>query len=124
MNRHSPADPRFDPFWARAEEAGLNIAVHLNYTEYQQQSAMWGEDPSAHYTAAPGFTAFQWTNYWGDQRKMMRDNLAAFLLGATTDRRSTDRQPKRARSVRLSGFPLASHGTSSAVTTSHRAGTL
>lgn len=67
INRQSPADPKFDPIWARVEEAGLNIAVHLNYTEYQHQSAMWSEDPTAHYTKQPGFTAFQWYAYWGDR---------------------------------------------------------
>lgn len=77
-NRHSPADPRFDPFWARAQEAGLNITVHLNYTEYQHQSSMWGEDPDAHYTASPGFTAFQWTNYWGD--RPMMELTSAFIF--------------------------------------------
>jgi len=77
INRHSPADPKFDPFWARAQEAGVNIAVHLNYTEYQQQSAMWSEDPGRHYTRQPGFTAFQWFAYWGD-RPMME--LTAALI--------------------------------------------
>jgi predicted TIM-barrel fold metal-dependent hydrolase len=70
INRRSPADPMFDPFWARVQEAGLNIAVHLNYTEYQLQSEMWSEDPTAHYTQQPGFTAFQWFAYWGDRPVM------------------------------------------------------
>ncbi|HEX9506512.1 MAG TPA: amidohydrolase family protein [Acidimicrobiia bacterium] len=77
INRQSPADPKFDPFWARAQEAGMNIAVHLNYTEYQQQSAMWSENPDAHFTQKPGFTAFQWFSYWGD-RPMME--LSAALI--------------------------------------------
>jgi predicted TIM-barrel fold metal-dependent hydrolase len=76
-SRRSPADPVFDPFWARVEEAGMNLAVHLNYTEYQQQSAMWSEDPNAHYTAQPGFTAFQWFAYWGDRPVM---ELTAALI--------------------------------------------
>jgi predicted TIM-barrel fold metal-dependent hydrolase len=77
INHHSPADPKFDPFWARAEEAGVNISVHLNYTEYQHQSVDWGEDPNAHYTKQPGFTAFQWFAYWGDRPVM---ELTAALI--------------------------------------------
>ncbi len=77
INRQSPADPKFDPFWARAQEAGMNVAVHLNYTEYQQQSAMWSENPDAHFTQHPGFTAFQWFSYWGDRPVM---ELSAALI--------------------------------------------
>jgi predicted TIM-barrel fold metal-dependent hydrolase len=77
INRHSPADPRFDPFWARVEEAGLGVSVHLNYTEYQEQSVNWSEDPSRHYTRQPGFTAFQWFAYWGDRPIM---ELCAALI--------------------------------------------
>lgn len=77
VNRRSPADPQFDPIWARVAEAGLGVAVHLNYTEYQLQSAMWSEDPDAHYTREPGFTAFQWFSYWGDRPIM---ELCAALI--------------------------------------------
>jgi predicted TIM-barrel fold metal-dependent hydrolase len=77
INRHSPADPKFDPIWARVDEAGLGVTIHLNYTDYQQQSAMWSEDPTAHYTRQPGFTAFQWFSYWGDRPIM---ELCAALI--------------------------------------------
>ena len=77
VNRRSPADPVFDPVWARVAEAGVGLTVHLNYTEYQLQSAMWSEDPDAHYTRQPGFTAFQWFSYWGDRPIM---ELCAALI--------------------------------------------
>jgi predicted TIM-barrel fold metal-dependent hydrolase len=77
INRHSPANPQFDPFWARVQEAGLGVTVHLNYTEYQNQSANWSEDPARHYTKQPGFTAFQWFAYWGDRPIM---ELCAALI--------------------------------------------
>jgi predicted TIM-barrel fold metal-dependent hydrolase len=77
INQHSPADPKFDPFWVRASEAGLGIAVHLNFTDYQRQSAVWSEDPDRHYNLQPGFTAFQWFAYWGDRPIM---ELCAALI--------------------------------------------
>lgn len=42
-NGTSPADPRYDPFWARMNEAGTLLALHLGDTLYPEVSAMWGE---------------------------------------------------------------------------------
>jgi predicted TIM-barrel fold metal-dependent hydrolase len=58
----SPADPYFDPFWSRVNEAQLNVAVHLG-TSYGERGAEWSEDPSTIYK---DFDAFQWVCYWSD----------------------------------------------------------
>jgi predicted TIM-barrel fold metal-dependent hydrolase len=39
----SPADPRFDPFWARVEESGVTIAYHGGANAYYDLITMWGE---------------------------------------------------------------------------------
>ena len=45
--RRSPADPYFDPFWARITEANAVVAVHIGMSAYHYvgQGAAWGEDP-------------------------------------------------------------------------------
>src|SRR5579859_1035838 len=58
----SPADPYFDPFWSRVNEARLNVAVHLG-TSYGERGADWSEDPDTIYK---DFDAFQWVCYWSD----------------------------------------------------------
>ena len=60
----SPFDPYFDPFWARVDEAGVRIAVHLGGAEYQRYGGDWGEDPRAKYSE---YNAFQWISYWSDR---------------------------------------------------------
>lgn len=39
----SPADPVFDPFWARINEAGLTVVCHGGDAGYQRFAAAWGE---------------------------------------------------------------------------------
>ena len=39
----SPADPVYDPFWARLNEAGLTLVVHGGDTYYSTYVADWGE---------------------------------------------------------------------------------
>jgi len=39
----SPADPVYDPFWARLDEAGLTLVVHGGDTYYSTYVADWGE---------------------------------------------------------------------------------
>jgi predicted TIM-barrel fold metal-dependent hydrolase len=42
----SPADPFFDPIWARLEEARVPVIYHLGSTEFSEMYAShWGEDP-------------------------------------------------------------------------------
>ena len=39
----SPADPRFDPFWARVQEAGVTVVYHGGANAYYDLITMWGE---------------------------------------------------------------------------------
>src|SRR5439155_7544549 len=44
----SPADPVFDPVWARLEEARVPAVYHISVTAYfDDLCPMWGEDASA-----------------------------------------------------------------------------
>jgi predicted TIM-barrel fold metal-dependent hydrolase len=63
----SVADPVLDPLWARVNEAGVGVAVHLGGTDYQKYGADWSEDPRAVFG---DFDAFQWVMYWGDRPAM------------------------------------------------------
>jgi predicted TIM-barrel fold metal-dependent hydrolase len=38
----SPSDPQFDPFWARANEAGITIAYHSGDSGYLKFAQAWG----------------------------------------------------------------------------------
>ena len=76
LNGRSPADPYYDPFWARIEESGARVVVHLNYTKYQRAGAEYGYDPDTHYF--DGFDAFQWFSYWGDRPIM--ETVAAMIF--------------------------------------------
>ncbi len=76
LNGRSPADPYFDPFWARIEESRARVVVHLNYTHYQRAGAEYGYDPDTHYF--DGFDAFQWFSYWGDRPIM--ETVAAMIF--------------------------------------------
>jgi predicted TIM-barrel fold metal-dependent hydrolase len=80
----SPADRRYDPFWARVEEAGVLLTFHLGNSGFQERySADWGEhpDPDGLDGDAPGRSAFQWTMYYRDRPimetlcKLIYDNL-------------------------------------------------
>lgn len=76
LNGRSPADPYYDPFWARMNEATARVVVHLNYTKYQRAGAEYGYDPEMHYF--DGFDAFQWFSYWGDRPIM--ETVAAMIF--------------------------------------------
>jgi predicted TIM-barrel fold metal-dependent hydrolase len=42
----SPADPYFDPFWARCEEAALNVVYHIGRTPFSEMyNPPWGLRP-------------------------------------------------------------------------------
>jgi predicted TIM-barrel fold metal-dependent hydrolase len=41
MGMRSPADPMFDPFWARCEEAQILVCGHLSATGYHRYSGDW-----------------------------------------------------------------------------------
>jgi predicted TIM-barrel fold metal-dependent hydrolase len=42
----SPGDPHFDPFWARCEEAGINVVYHIGRTPFSEMyNVPWGLRP-------------------------------------------------------------------------------
>ena len=60
----NPADPHFDPFWSRVDEAKLTVCFHISESGYNEMmSVHWGEEanPSSHEQSA-----FQWTSFYGD----------------------------------------------------------
>jgi predicted TIM-barrel fold metal-dependent hydrolase len=76
QGRRSPADPHFDPFWARVDEAGLLVTFHSSESGYNEMfSVYWGEDPNP---LSHEQSAFQWTNFFGDRPIM--DTLSALVL--------------------------------------------
>jgi predicted TIM-barrel fold metal-dependent hydrolase len=75
--RRSPADPAFDPFWARLNEARVAVAYHIGESGYNEAfSTHWGEaaNPSAYVQSA-----LQWTCFYGD--RPMMDTVAALIFG-------------------------------------------
>lgn len=51
IHGHSPADPIFDPFWARIEEMGINVVYHIGATPFgEMYSKPWGAraNPPSH----------------------------------------------------------------------------
>ena len=58
----SPADPYFDPFWSRVNEAKLRVVIHLS-GPLAHRGAEWSEDPDAQYAQ---FNGFQWLFFWSD----------------------------------------------------------
>ena len=91
----SPADPVYDPFWARVQEAGTLVTYHLGNSGYMERySADWGEDPDPDGISPEGVgprgasgqrgpneqggrSAFQWTMLYRDRPIM--DTLAILV---------------------------------------------
>jgi predicted TIM-barrel fold metal-dependent hydrolase len=71
----SIADPVFDPIWARLNEAGTRVTIHLGGTDYQKYGSDWSEDPDVVFG---DFDAFQWVMYWGDRPAM--ETVGAMVL--------------------------------------------
>jgi predicted TIM-barrel fold metal-dependent hydrolase len=72
----SPADPYFDEFWARINEAKIAVAFHIAESSYNElMSVHWGEEanPTSHRQSA-----FQWSCFYGDRPIM--DTVAAFIF--------------------------------------------
>lgn len=74
----SPADPVFDPFWARVQEANLVIAFHLGDFGYQDTFAReWGYGASHHPASiASGFEAITCSS-----DRAISDTLTALIFG-------------------------------------------
>ncbi len=72
----SPADPFFDPFWARVNEAAIPVCLHIGESGYNEMmSVHWGEEanPASHFQSA-----FQWSCFYGDRPIM--DTIAALVF--------------------------------------------
>jgi predicted TIM-barrel fold metal-dependent hydrolase len=72
----SPADPYFDPFWARVQEAGVRTIFHIGNSGYTETySAGWSEHPSP---PSHRLTAFQHMLCQFDRPVL--DTLSAVIL--------------------------------------------
>jgi predicted TIM-barrel fold metal-dependent hydrolase len=72
----SPADPCFDPFWARVQEAGVPVVFHISDSGYNERySVDWGESPDPPVRQQ---SAFQWCMFHGDRPIM--ETLAALCF--------------------------------------------
>jgi predicted TIM-barrel fold metal-dependent hydrolase len=71
----SPADPMYDPFWARVNEADVTVVYHLTESSYNQDvSVLWGQEPNP---SDFGMSAWQWMNTYGDRPIM--ETLSALI---------------------------------------------
>lgn len=73
----SPADPWFDPFWSRMNEAQVLCCIHVGDSGYNARlSSDWGDrpDPMAYQQSA-----FQWTHMFGDRPIM--ETVSALIYG-------------------------------------------
>ena len=72
----SPADPHFDPFWARCEEAGIPVSFHVGNAGFEELfSAAWGENPRPPHHRV---SAFQ--HVVGMVERPINDTMAALVL--------------------------------------------
>lgn len=72
----SPADPMFDAFWARVNEAKISVAFHVGESGYNElMSVAWGEQPNP---SSHSQSAFQWCNFYGDRPIM--DTISALIF--------------------------------------------
>ena len=61
----SPADPHYDAFWARLDEARVPVVFHTSEFGYNElYSTAWGEEPNPSCYAQ---SAWQWLNCFGDR---------------------------------------------------------
>ena len=76
VDGRSPAHPSFDPFWARVQEAGVPVALHITASGYERLFAeFWGEDPHAEHANRSGF---QWYSSFATRPAM--DTFAALIF--------------------------------------------
>lgn len=72
----SPADPYFDPFWARVNEAHASVAYHIGEFWYNETVApAWGLDPEPVFFE---MSAWQWQHCWG--RRPIEETLSALIF--------------------------------------------
>lgn len=76
VNGRSPADPVFDPLWARVNEAEVPVAFHVGDAGYNLSlGPHWGEDPNP---AAHQQSAFQFCHFFCDRPIM--ETLSSLVL--------------------------------------------
>ena len=76
VGHRSPADPVFDPFWARVNEAGIAVVFHISESGYNARySVDWSEPPAP---SSWNISAFQWTCFYGD--RPILETMAALVL--------------------------------------------
>lgn len=75
VNGRSPADPYFDPFWARLQESGVLLAYHIGETCFNEMySSRWGEP------ANPPIHRFSALNtFWGIGARTIIDQAAVMI---------------------------------------------
>ncbi len=76
IDGRSPADPHFDPFWARVQEIGMVVVHHIGSGPFNElYAAPWGEpvNPPSH-----RFSAFN--TFVGMGERTVTDHLAAILF--------------------------------------------
>ncbi len=72
----SPADPYFDPFWARLDEARVPVAFHIAESGYNElMSVHWGEAANP---SSLRQSAFQWSCFYGD--RVIMDTVGALIF--------------------------------------------
>jgi predicted TIM-barrel fold metal-dependent hydrolase len=77
VNGHHIADPMFDPFWARLNEARIPVVFHISESGYNELfSTEFGEQPNPR---SHKQSAFQWAMFYGDRPIM--DTIASLLYG-------------------------------------------
>lgn len=76
VSGRSPAHPDFDPFWARVQEAGVPVALHITASGYERAiSELWGENPRNDHAQRSGF---QWYAFFATRPAM--DTFAALIF--------------------------------------------
>lgn len=75
-NRKSPADPMYDPFWSRINDAEIPVAFHIADNRYPEVSLEWDEIPNA---PVREMSAFQWAFVHGDRPIM--ETFGALIFG-------------------------------------------
>jgi predicted TIM-barrel fold metal-dependent hydrolase len=75
----SPADPMFDGFWARANEAGITVLYHGGESAYSRHLADWGESDTTEAFRANPFRSLSSAN-------ALQDTIASLLALGTFER--------------------------------------
>jgi predicted TIM-barrel fold metal-dependent hydrolase len=78
----SPGDPYFDPVWARLNEAGVVIALHIMpFWYFDTMSKAWGQDPDP---SSWTMSAWQWMNVYGE--RPVQDTISALIFDNVFER--------------------------------------